>query len=124
MGKAPSSITLKEWLEILDCYLERMRQPGKTDKDIDTIEDWFAQATSDVLRTPVRCLDDLVVKAAVAVHWNSPINSDAFPYPQHIIDGYHPGQALDRRSLAYLVKDILDLAGVKLDNEGRLLQLS
>jgi hypothetical protein len=79
MGKAPTSTTLKEWLAILDRYLERMRQPGKTDKNIDTIEDWFAQATNDVMRVPVRCLDDLVVKAAVAC--TGIARSTAMPFP-------------------------------------------
>jgi len=112
----PKSITLKEWQATLERYLERMAQPGKTDKDIEKIEDWFAERTNEVLRMPVRSLEDLVTLAAIAVHWNE---EAAEPYPYWVIDG-DPRHDLDRRALADLVKGVLDLAGgVRFDSEGR-----
>jgi hypothetical protein len=68
MAKASKPMTLREWQAILDCYLERMRQPGKSDKDVEKIKDWFAEGTNYVLRMPITCFDDLVVLAAVACH--------------------------------------------------------
>src|SRR5262245_54617331 len=121
MAKAAKQITLtlREWQAILDCYLERMREPGKTDKDIAKIDKWIEEGTNYALRMPVRSLDDLLVLAAVACHWNS--DPDAgLAYPGCAIAG--PG--FDRRSLARLVQAILDLAKVRLDSDGRLLQLS
>jgi hypothetical protein len=124
MAQGPTPISLKEWLAILDCYLERMHKPGKTDKQVTRIDDRFAQRTNDVLRKPVRSFDDLVVLAAVAAHWNAPTDADDPPYPQCVIDG-DPSRSFDQRALAYLVKGILELARLRArDNEGRLLQLS
>ena len=99
-----------------------MRQPGKSDKDVEKIEDWFVEGTDSVMRMPIRSLEDLVVLAAIAVHWNSDPDADE-TYPQCVIDDDRH-RYLDKRALAHLVKGILDLAGVKLDSEGRLLQLS
>ena len=74
------------------------------------------------MRMSVRSFDDLVVLAAVACHWNS--NPDANQtYPQFMVDS-DPGKSFDKRSLACLVQGVLNLARVRLDNEGRLLQLS
>ena len=117
---ASKSITLREWQATLEHYLERMHKPGKADKDVEKIEDWFAERTNEALRMPVRSLEDLVTLAAIAVHWNEEADQ---PYPQWVIDG-DPAHYIDRRTLAYVIKGILDLAGgVRFDSEGRL-QLS
>jgi hypothetical protein len=79
-----------------------MRQPGKTDLQVEKIEDWFAQRTNDVLRTltPVRDLDDLTLLAAICCHWNSPVDADDPPCPQCEIDG-DPSKNFDQRALAH-----------------------
>jgi hypothetical protein len=94
-----------------------MRRPGKSDEQIERIEDTFAQATNDVLARPAPSFDDLVTLAAVACHWNSDPDFDQ-TYPKCVIDG-DPAHDIDRRALAYLVKGVLDLAGVTVDAEGR-----
>ena len=38
MARKPITLTLSEWQAILECYLERMRRPGKSDKDIAKID--------------------------------------------------------------------------------------
>src|SRR5262245_52288220 len=105
MAKATKSITLREWQATLDSYLEQMRRPGKTDKDIAEIDKWFEQETRAALRMPVRSLDDLMVLAAVAAHWNAPLDEPA---------------GLDKRSVASVINGILDLGGVRLVSDGRL----
>src|SRR5262245_26413202 len=117
MAKAskPITLTLREWQAILECYLERMRQPGKSARDIAKIDKWFEEGTDCALRMPFRTVDDLLVLAAVACHWNS--DPDAgLSYPQCV----GPADGFDRRSLARLVQAILDLAKVRLDSDGRL----
>src|SRR5215813_4526969 len=103
MAKASKPVTLREWQAILDSYLKWTRGRGKTDEEVERMEDWFAKETNEAFRAPVRSFDDLVVLAAVACHWNAPDGADDPPYLQCVIDG-DPKVNFDARSLAYLVK--------------------
>jgi hypothetical protein len=69
--------------------------------------------TKAFLARPCRTWNDVVLRAAIAVHWNS-------PYPDEVI-AENPDKNFDKQSLAYLVRGILDIAGLAFDNEGRLL---
>jgi hypothetical protein len=65
----------------------------------------------------VRGTEDVILRAAVAVHWNSGHTKVA--YPDFVIaDREDP--SVDALSLAFLVRAVLDLAGVMFDSEGRL----
>jgi hypothetical protein len=65
---------------------------------------------------PVRTWDDLIVRAAIAVHWFSPYEFDNPVNPEHTIaiEDTYPEEAL-----AHVVKSILDMSGLKLDRDGR-----
>ena len=71
-----------------------------------------ASLTSRMQLVRSRCgpLDDLVVRAAIAVHWSS-LNTSA-PDPDVCTERYAQGA---------VVRGVLDLAGLRFDAEGRLL---
>lgn len=57
-----------------------------------------------------------MVRAAIACHWNQPLDPGV-AYPNTVISD--PARGMDRRALAYVVQGVLDLAGVRLDHEDR-----
>ena|SRR5215831_1679758 len=79
MAKASKPITLREWQAILDSYLKWTRGRGKTDEEVERMEDWFAKETNEAFRAPVRSFDDLVVLAAVACHGTRPMALTILP---------------------------------------------
>ena len=69
-----------------------------------------ADVTDAICAEPVWTLVDLVVRAAIAVHWSS-LNTSA-PDPDVCTERYAQGA---------VVRGVLDLAGLRFDAEGRLL---
>jgi hypothetical protein len=74
-----------------------------TDDALDRLED----VTEAICAEPVRTFDNLVVRAAMAAHFYA----DELSNPERTVDDV----------LAGVVRGVLDLAGVRLDAEGRLL---
>jgi hypothetical protein len=66
----------------------------------------------------VRTPDDLIVRAAMAVHWNQGSLGDP-AYPDYVVNSKEA--CSDERALAAAVRGVLDLAGLKFGAEGRLL---
>jgi hypothetical protein len=66
---------------------------------------------------PVRSWGDVALRAVVAAHWNG--DSPVLSYPDNVIAA-GPGRDLDHRSLAFVVRAIFDLCGIRLDPEGRI----
>jgi|SoiMethySBSTD1v2_1073268.scaffolds.fasta_scaffold481731_2 hypothetical protein len=90
----------------------------------DSLGQWLCAETEAVWAKPVRNWGDVILRAAVAVHWNSPIALGDPAYPRNVLrlaveddpyDGY------DVHALAHVIRAILDLAGIRFDPEGRLL---
>ena len=75
------------------------------------------QATWD---RPVRSWADVVLLAAVCVHWNTPGNADEPAYPDCVLAA-GPEHQMDQYGTAKLVRAVLDLAGLRFDLDGRLL---
>jgi hypothetical protein len=67
---------------------------------------------------PIRGWEDLVVRTAMVVYWNSEDRHIAYPDCVIARGGKY---CMDERAFAFLVRGILDLAGLKFDAEGRLL---
>jgi hypothetical protein len=90
MAKATGSIPPKlDWEETAVVrHLNAMARPGKSDAEVYRLEDEFKAECEQIFKRPVRSFDDLVLLAAVAVHWNS---NDApaaggQPYPAWVIN--------------------------------------
>jgi hypothetical protein len=81
------------------------------DERAKVVDDEICTQTERVWARPVRSWDDVILRVAVAVHWNEP------GYPDAKLTNRH----YDCRALAYVVRAVLDLAGLRLDSEGRLL---
>jgi hypothetical protein len=115
---APDAIDgqLNDWVRVVDEYLDKTghgARRGLTDEEHDKIDERFCAVTKAFLARPCRTWNDVVLRAAIAAHWNS-------PYPDEVI-AENPDKHFDKQSLAYLVRGILDIAGLAFDNEGRLL---
>ena len=97
---------------IVNAYLDNMARPGKTDAEIERLEDWLCAETRAIWAKPCVSWDDLIVRAAIACHcWDSG--------PDEIIATTPPGRNSDTQAFAYLVKGIIDLAGLRFDRDGR-----
>ena len=107
-----------DWPPILNAHLKEMSRRGETDAEIDLLEKRLCAKIAAIWAKPVRTVDDLVVRAAIAVHWNSaPPGEPA--YPEHVCND--PERGFDDKALAHVVKGILDLAGLKFGADGRLI---
>jgi hypothetical protein len=105
-----------EWQRALSAYLED-RGRTSAEEELDALNGRLGEVTRTIIATPVRTPDDLVVRAAMAVHWNQfGLNDPA--YPDHVMNSK---ACSDQRALAAVVRGVLDLAGLKFDVEGRLL---
>lgn len=71
---------------------------------------------------PGQNLGDLLVRVAMAVHRNSPGNIDAPDpaYPDDVIAEGGKGQ-MDLYSVAFVLRGLLDITGLRFDANGRLL---
>jgi hypothetical protein len=110
MAKATNSYIASEWYAALTTYLRDIERPGKSDRRVEQLEDRLIAATKAAWQRPVKGFDDLVLLAGVCAHWCGPLD-DILALPNN----------LDQRSVAYLVRGILQLAGFELDAEGRVL---
>jgi hypothetical protein len=106
-----------DWHRAITNFLDetaRLLNEGRTDAEFAKAYQLFYAATKVVWAKPCRTFDDLIERAAVACHYNE-------PGPDKILATTHPDENFDSQAFAYLVKGILDLAGLKFDQEGRLL---
>jgi hypothetical protein len=83
----------------------------------DFYDDLVAE-TKRILAKRAESLEDIVLLAAVSAFWNT--GGGRVAYPNCVLTRA-PGAALEDLTLARLVEAVLDLAGIDLDHEGRLL---
>jgi hypothetical protein len=117
---------LADWVRALNEYLDEVGNGarwGKTDAEIAKINERFYAATEAIWARPCTTWSDVVLRAAIALHWNSSPLPDDPAYHDDVIAG-DPDIDFDARALAYLVRGILDMAGLAFDSEGRLLNCS
>jgi hypothetical protein len=69
-----------------------------------------AQAGEGEGARPVRTWDDIIVRAAIAVHWHGPGCDPA--YPEHTIA---IEDCCAEEALAHVVKGILDISGLRFE---------
>jgi hypothetical protein len=90
----------------------------------DSLIDWLCAETEAVWTKPVRDWGDVILRAAVAVHWNSPLDAGDPAYPQNVLrfavkDDPHDGY--DVHAVAHVIQGVLDLVRLSFDADGRLL---
>jgi hypothetical protein len=113
-----------DWHRIVSAFLkESARLEDRTDDARNSLNRRLADATTTTWAKPVRTWDDLIVRAAIAVHWNIDaeiaVNTD-LPFPDNVISS-NRNENFDYRALGHAVRGILDLAGLKFDADGRLI---
>jgi hypothetical protein len=77
----------------------------------------LCEGANAIWAKPVRTWEDRIERAAMAVHWNQ--ISKVVPFPDDSIAG-DPNRNFDWRALAHVVRGVLDLAGLKFGDYGRL----
>jgi hypothetical protein len=97
-----------EWYRALDQHLKASSR-ATTDEEDDALDGRLGSVAKAICAERVRTLDDLVVRAAIAVHWSGCDFRN--PYPD----------CTERYALAAVVRGVLDLTGLKFDDDGRLL---
>ena len=117
-NRARDKYLASDWHRILSAFLEESSRRARTDAEVTLQEERFGDATNAIWAKPVRTWDDLIVRAAIAMHWNEPLDPGDPAYPDDIISG-NPEERFDARALAHVVRGVLDLAGLKFDAEGR-----
>jgi hypothetical protein len=116
LNAAREKYLASDWHRIVSTFLEEFARPeNRTDDARDGLKRHLCDETNAIWAKPVRTWDDLIVRAAIAVHWNG---DNVLPYPNDVISG---NENFDYRALAHVVRGILDLAGLKFDADGRLL---
>jgi hypothetical protein len=88
------------------------------------LDDAFCAACEAEWAKPVHALSDLLPRLLVATHWNSPGFPDDPAYPDNIIAETGPAGkelSMDERAVAFVIRGLLDLTGLKCDADGRLL---
>jgi hypothetical protein len=110
-----------DWHRIVTADHEAWDRPENADgRARDALHLALVSDTEAIWAKPVRTWDDLIVRAAIAVRWSLPCDLDEPAYPDCVING--PNEDFDRRASAHVVRGILDLAGLKFDAEGRLIE--
>jgi hypothetical protein len=104
-----------EWHRALSAYFEE-RGRTSAQEELDALEVRMGDVARAISAKPVRTFGDLVVRAAMAVHWNQARLDDP-AYPDYVMNNK---ACSDDRALAAVVRGVLDLAGLKFDVEGRL----
>jgi hypothetical protein len=105
-----------DWHRTLTGYLDALQRPKN---NVAATHTRFGADTNAILAKPVRTWDDLIVRAAIAIHFNSTLSFDP-AYPDNVIAA-NSCIHFDDRSLAHVVRGILDLFRLTFDNDGRLL---
>jgi hypothetical protein len=81
-------------------------------------------ASNAIWVKPVRTFADIVMRAIVASYWNASrdlVDYDGPAYPDDVLARDPPiTTRLDVASIAYLMRGIMDLAGIEFDVDGRL----
>src|SRR5262249_14064361 len=80
-----------EWPSLLDAHLVEICHHGRTDAENDEAQDRLCAATEAVWAKPCRTMDDLVLRAAIACHWNAPSERGEPAYPGNVISGSAEG---------------------------------
>jgi hypothetical protein len=113
---------LARWADAVARFLD---DSAAGDEAYDRAEQPFEATLLAIWATPVRSWDDLLTRAAIAVHWNSPCGKTEPAYPDWVLVGHDIKVDIefgyDQLALAHVVRGILDLAGLTFDPEGRLL---
>jgi hypothetical protein len=115
---------LAEWCDMVSRYLNGSNEDEeRTAQSEDALEEALCATTEGIWARPVHTWDDLVVRAAIAVHWNSPDYDTDPAYPDDIVRVAiaDNGRGYDDYALAHVVRGVLDLAGLTFDSDGRLL---
>jgi hypothetical protein len=105
-----------DWHHILSAYLDEIYRRGRTEAQRDLQEERFCSKVDAIWAKPCATFADLVVRAAIAVHWNMP-PPNLPAYPDDVLND--PKTSRSQRALAQLVKGVLDLAGLKFDADVR-----
>jgi hypothetical protein len=106
---------LEEWCRVVGEFLAKINSGDVNMKDKETAElhDRVIATSIAIWARPVRSWNDILMRAMVAGYWN--IESDF-----EIAQGDQT-MSLDERSIAYLMRGIMDLGGLSFDCDGRLL---
>ena len=118
LNAARDKYLASDWHRIVSTFLEEYARPENgTDDARDGLTRHLCDETNAIWAKPVRTWDDLIVRAAIAVHWNV---DDVLPYPDNVIPGSRH-ENFDLRALAHVVRGVLELAGLTFDADGRLI---
>jgi hypothetical protein len=113
---------LAQWDSILRQHVADTKKACDDDAECDRLDNLLAATCEALWAQPVQSLDDVFVRLAVCVHWNSPLHIGDPAYPNCAVDPAPvEGGDMDSRALAYLVRGLLDLTGLRFDQDGRLL---
>jgi hypothetical protein len=84
-------------------------------EELDAMDARVHEASHAIWAKPCKTMEDLLVRAAMAIHWNN-------AGPDELLAEIPRDKRLDEQAMAHLVQGVLDLAGgLEFDNEGRLL---
>jgi len=134
LQNAPAHLDdLARWDGVVRQYLARIEADAPAEESLESntkrhesLMDWLCAETEAVWTKPVRDWGDVILRAAVAVHWNSPLDAGDPAYPHNVLrlavkddpyDGY------DVHAVAHVIRGVLDLAGLRFDQDGRLLSM-
>lgn len=110
-----------DWHRIHSAFQADWERPENTSDDNRfALCERLSEGANAIWAMPVRSWDDLVVRAAMACHWNTTTRPGSPAYPGDVIAG-DPTRDFDARALAHVVRGIFDLAGLEFDAEGRLI---
>lgn len=107
---------LERWQRCLHDFLDRCKDGAENEADWETM----TRQSQLVWDRPVQNLDDVLLRAAVCIHWNSPGMATDPAYPDDVL-AEGPECNMDAYSVAAVLRGLLDLSGLRFDQVGRLL---
>ena len=118
---------LAHWDGVVRQYLalhDAAAAPADDSLEDNRAGDALCAETEAVWARPVRDWDDVILRAAVAVHWSAPLDVGDPPYPQNVLrsavkDDPHDGY--DVHAVAHVIRGVLDLGRLSFGADGRLL---
>jgi hypothetical protein len=110
---------LDEWCRVLDDWLNAEDLEELSEAELGKIHDPVAAKTKAIFARPVRTWADIVMLAILVGYWNGGIDAAGPPYPDDVIAD-DPDGNFDARSNAYLLRGIMDLAGIEFTVDGHL----